>query len=42
MKLRLMVAFVAGIALTVSALVLFGAGGVVKSPTAPAPDRYVY
>jgi ribonuclease Z len=42
MKLRLAIAFIAGMALTVSAFVLFGAGGEVKSPTGAAPDRYVY
>jgi ribonuclease Z len=42
MRLRLAIAFFTGVALTVSALVLFGAGGKVESPTGAAPDRYVY
>jgi ribonuclease Z len=42
MKLRITVAVLTGAALTVAALVLFGAGGTVESPTGTAPDRYVY
>ena len=42
MRLRVTAAFLAGVALAISAIVLFGAGGSVKSPTGAAPDRYVY
>ncbi len=39
---RLIVAFVAGAAITGLLMVMLGAGGPVKSPTKAAPDRYVY
>ena len=42
MKLRLSIAFLGGVVLTVSLVVFLGAGGTVKSPTGTAPDRYVY
>ena len=42
MRLRLLATFFSGVGLTIGALVLLGAGGVVKSPTAVAPGRYVY
>ena len=42
MRLRITAAFFAGVALTVSLIVLLGAGGTVESPTGIAPDRYVY
>jgi len=35
-------AFFSGVAMTVGALALLGAGGTVKSPTGTAPDRYAY
>ena len=34
--------FLSGVALTVAAVIFLGAGGVVKSPTGIAEDRYVY
>ena len=42
MNMRVTTAFFSGVAITVGALVLIGAGGTVKSPTGTAPDRYVY
>ena len=42
MKYGTTAAFLSGVALTIGALVLLGAGGTVKSPTGVAPDRYVY
>ena len=42
MKSKLTIAFLAGCALMLGLLVLVGAGGVVRSPTGTAPDRYVY
>ncbi len=42
MRLRVIAAFVAGVAVTIAAILLLGAGGEVKSPTGTAPDRYVY
>ncbi len=42
MRLGVTTAFLSGVAATVGALVLLGAGGVVKSPTGSAPDRYAY
>ncbi|MBW2282827.1 MAG: MBL fold metallo-hydrolase [Deltaproteobacteria bacterium] len=42
MSMRVTTAFLSGVAITVGALVLMGAGGPVKSPTGTAPDRYAY
>ncbi len=42
MRLSVTTAFLSGVAATVVAIVLLGAGGVVKSPTGAAPDRYAY
>jgi ribonuclease Z len=36
------IVFAAGVAATLSLIVLLGAGGTVTSPTGEAPDRYVY
>jgi hypothetical protein len=35
-------AFLSGVAVTLGAIVLIGAGGTVMSPTGTAPDRYAY
>jgi ribonuclease Z len=42
MKISVAIAFIAGAAMTLTAVVIFGAGGAVKSPTGTAPDRAVY
>jgi ribonuclease Z len=42
MKCRSILTFCLGVAATLGVLVLLGAGGKVKSPNDPAPDRYVY
>ena len=42
MKVRFAIAFFAGVVLTASLVVLFGAGGRVESSTGTAPDRYAY
>jgi len=42
MTSRAIATFFFGVGLTVAVIVLLGAGGVVKSPTGIAPDRYVY
>jgi ribonuclease Z len=42
MKMRVVTTFLCGVGLAVAALALLGAGGVVKSPTGVAPERYAY
>jgi ribonuclease Z len=41
-KTKFLIVFMGGVATTFLYLSLLGAGGVVKSPTGVAPDRYVY
>ncbi len=42
MRMKIVMPFLGGVALTILAVSLLGAGGKLPSPTAAAPDRYLY